>query len=134
MYKSPPAHLRPPAAMDSSETITNNTDIGTPDPKSSNLDINGSWDKKDVSGDKSVDIDQFQPVSGSSEPDGYSAPPNGGPVAWLQAAGAFFLFFNSWSVLRLAIFRSYQVRWETCINSVDAKGYDQRLRCLPDLL
>lgn len=23
-------------------------------------------------------------------------PPNGGLVAWLQVAGAFFLFFNSW--------------------------------------
>jgi hypothetical protein len=23
-------------------------------------------------------------------------PPNGGAVAWLQVAGAFFLFFNSW--------------------------------------
>lgn len=23
-------------------------------------------------------------------------PPNGGVVAWLQVAGAFFLFFNSW--------------------------------------
>lgn len=25
-----------------------------------------------------------------------SPPPNGGVVAWLQVAGAFFLFFNSW--------------------------------------
>jgi hypothetical protein len=25
-----------------------------------------------------------------------SPPPNGGLVAWLQVAGAFFLFFNSW--------------------------------------
>lgn len=25
-----------------------------------------------------------------------SPPPNGGAVAWLQVAGAFFLFFNSW--------------------------------------
>lgn len=23
-------------------------------------------------------------------------PPNGGSLAWLQVAGAFFLFFNSW--------------------------------------
>lgn len=23
-------------------------------------------------------------------------PPNGGLTAWLQVAGAFFLFFNSW--------------------------------------
>lgn len=23
-------------------------------------------------------------------------PPNGGVMAWLQVAGAFFLFFNSW--------------------------------------
>jgi hypothetical protein len=25
-----------------------------------------------------------------------SSPPDGGTVAWLQVAGAFFLFFNSW--------------------------------------
>ncbi len=27
---------------------------------------------------------------------GYDDPPNGGLVAWLQVAGSFFLFFNSW--------------------------------------
>lgn len=26
--------------------------------------------------------------------------PNGGLTAWLQVAGAFFLFFNCWSVTR----------------------------------
>ena len=26
----------------------------------------------------------------------YEDPPNGGLVAWLQVAGSFFLFFNSW--------------------------------------
>jgi hypothetical protein len=28
-------------------------------------------------------------------------PPNGGLTAWLQVAGAFFLFFNCWSVTKL---------------------------------
>lgn len=27
---------------------------------------------------------------------GYEDPPNGGLMAWLQVAGSFFLFFNSW--------------------------------------
>ena len=27
---------------------------------------------------------------------GYDDPPNGGLVAWLQVAGSFLLFFNSW--------------------------------------
>lgn len=30
------------------------------------------------------------------QPMTFSTPPNGGFVAWLQVAGAFFLFFNSW--------------------------------------
>ncbi|KAJ5646157.1 hypothetical protein N7490_002529 [Penicillium lividum] len=35
-------------------------------------------------------------------------PPNGGPVAWLQVAGAFFLFFNSWGVVNtFGVFQSY---------------------------
>ncbi|KAJ5569671.1 uncharacterized protein N7459_009101 [Penicillium hispanicum] len=35
-------------------------------------------------------------------------PPNGGVVAWLQVAGAFFLFFNSWGVVNtFGVFQSY---------------------------
>ncbi|KAJ5680021.1 hypothetical protein N7536_011160 [Penicillium majusculum] len=37
-----------------------------------------------------------------------SPPPNGGVVAWLQVAGAFFLFFNSWGVVNtFGVFQSY---------------------------
>lgn len=32
------------------------------------------------------------------EPTTPPPPPNGGLTAWLQVAGAFFLFFNCWSV------------------------------------
>ncbi|KAJ5670773.1 uncharacterized protein N7477_006136 [Penicillium maclennaniae] len=35
-------------------------------------------------------------------------PPNGGLVAWLQVAGAFFLFFNSWGIVNtFGVFQSY---------------------------
>ena len=30
-------------------------------------------------------------------------PPNGGFAAWLQVAGSFFLFFNSWYVARCVL-------------------------------
>lgn len=30
------------------------------------------------------------------KPDAPAPPPNGGSIAWLQVAGAFFMFFNSW--------------------------------------
>ncbi|KAJ5758754.1 hypothetical protein N7520_005910 [Penicillium odoratum] len=41
-------------------------------------------------------------------PDTPPPPPNGGPVAWLQVAGAFFLFFNSWGVVNtFGVFQSY---------------------------
>ncbi|KAJ5172685.1 hypothetical protein N7492_005278 [Penicillium capsulatum] len=37
-----------------------------------------------------------------------SPPPNGGLVAWLQVAGAFFLFFNSWGIVNtFGVFQSY---------------------------
>ena len=36
------------------------------------------------------------PVVEEAGPAGYDAPPDGGLVAWLQVAGSFFLFFNSW--------------------------------------
>ena len=29
-----------------------------------------------------------------------SGPPNGGFKAWMQVAGAYFLFFNTWGVLK----------------------------------
>jgi hypothetical protein len=32
----------------------------------------------------------------ATEETAYSAPVNGGLQAWLQVAGSFFLFFNSW--------------------------------------
>ena len=33
-----------------------------------------------------------QPIQGAGPP------PNGGIVAWLQVLGAFFIYFNTWSV------------------------------------
>ncbi len=38
-------------------------------------------------------VEQANPVSTLSE-----APPNGGLMAWLQVAGAFCIFFNTWYV------------------------------------
>ncbi|KAK2009317.1 MFS general substrate transporter [Colletotrichum eremochloae] len=35
-------------------------------------------------------------------------PPDGGPLAWLQVAGSFFLFFNSWGILgSYGVFQTY---------------------------
>ncbi|KAK1984981.1 major facilitator superfamily domain-containing protein [Colletotrichum cereale] len=37
-----------------------------------------------------------------------SEPPDGGPLAWLQVAGSFFLFFNSWGILgSYGVFQTY---------------------------
>ncbi|KAJ5671226.1 MFS general substrate transporter, partial [Penicillium longicatenatum] len=42
------------------------------------------------------------------KPDDPPPPPDGGAVAWLQVAGAFFLFFNSWGVVNtFGVFQSY---------------------------
>jgi hypothetical protein len=42
------------------------------------------------------------------EPSTPPSPPNGGLQAWLQVAGAFFLFFNSWGVVNtFGVFQSY---------------------------
>ena len=45
-------------------------------------------------------------------------PPNGGFAAWLQVAGSFFLFFNSWYVARYIIHKiegeSNHCRYKSC--------------------
>ncbi|GLA15336.1 hypothetical protein AnigIFM62618_001856 [Aspergillus niger] len=40
-------------------------------------------------------------------------PPNGGIIAWVQVAGAFFLFFNSWGIINT--FGVYQSYYETSL-------------------
>ncbi|GKZ59105.1 hypothetical protein AnigIFM49718_004962 [Aspergillus niger] len=40
-------------------------------------------------------------------------PPNGGIFAWVQVAGAFFLFFNSWGIINT--FGVYQSYYETSL-------------------
>ncbi|MCJ1453667.1 hypothetical protein MMC28_004015 [Mycoblastus sanguinarius] len=43
-----------------------------------------------------------------AQPTGYDAPPNGGLVAWIQVAGSFFLFFNSWGTVNaFGVFQTY---------------------------
>lgn len=49
-------------------------------------------------------VENKRPPTSSSPP----PPPNGGLQAWLQVAGAFFLFFNSWGVVNtFGVFQSY---------------------------
>lgn len=38
------------------------------------------------------------PVQEKANTTGYDAPPDGGLKAWLQVAGSFFLYFNTWYV------------------------------------
>lgn len=45
-----------------------------------------------------VDIPQTAFPNASEKPSDLGPPPNGGFHAWLQVAGSFFLFFNSWWV------------------------------------
>ncbi|PWY85085.1 MFS general substrate transporter, partial [Aspergillus heteromorphus CBS 117.55] len=48
-------------------------------------------------------------------------PPNGGTLAWLQVAGAFFLFFNSWGVVNtFGVFQSYYE--ETLLSNYSASA------------
>ncbi|KAL5335189.1 hypothetical protein BJX70DRAFT_375748 [Aspergillus crustosus] len=52
------------------------------------------------------DVERPQPVQKSAPP----PPPDGGLTAWLQVAGAFFLFFNSWGIINT--FGVYQTYYE----------------------
>ena len=48
--------------------------------------------------DKTVSAKSYEPEL-EKQPDPPATPPpppNGGLTSWLQVAGAFFLFFNSW--------------------------------------
>ncbi|GFF27512.1 monocarboxylate permease homologue, mch4 [Aspergillus udagawae] len=46
--------------------------------------------------------------SDATEETAYSAPVNGGLQAWLQVAGSFFLFFNSWGTVNtFGVFQTY---------------------------
>ena len=47
---------------------------------------------------RSISADEALRVQDQRDFKGYDTPPNGGLVAWLQVAGSFFLFFNSWYV------------------------------------
>ncbi|KAK1594574.1 major facilitator superfamily domain-containing protein [Colletotrichum navitas] len=50
-----------------------------------------------------------------------SQPPDGGHVAWLQVAGSFFLFFNSWGIIgSYGIFQTYYQAHMADDASVDA--------------
>jgi hypothetical protein len=46
--------------------------------------------------DKELSVNGTAPLPTSLVPIQSLAPPNGGFEAWLQVAGAFFLYFNSW--------------------------------------
>ncbi|GIJ84878.1 hypothetical protein Asppvi_003729 [Aspergillus pseudoviridinutans] len=47
-------------------------------------------------------------MSDATEETAYSAPVNGGLQAWLQVAGSFFLFFNSWGTVNtFGVFQTY---------------------------
>ncbi|GFF77799.1 monocarboxylate permease homologue, mch4 [Aspergillus lentulus] len=49
-----------------------------------------------------------QARSHAREESAYSAPVNGGLQAWLQVAGSFFLFFNSWGTVNtFGVFQTY---------------------------
>ncbi|KAL2861872.1 major facilitator superfamily domain-containing protein [Aspergillus pseudodeflectus] len=55
------------------------------------------------------DLERSQPVQKAAPP----PPPDGGSTAWLQVAGAFFLFFNSWGVINT--FGVYQTYYENTL-------------------
>ncbi|KAH7308531.1 monocarboxylate permease-like protein, mch4 [Stachybotrys elegans] len=48
------------------------------------------------------------PSSSNPTDDGSSAAPDGGLMAWLQVAGAFILFFNTWGIISaFSVFQTY---------------------------
>ena len=55
--------------------------------------------------DEPISSDNIPPLQEKSGPAAYETPPDGGLEAWLQVAGSFFLFFNSWYVVILKGFR-----------------------------
>jgi hypothetical protein len=54
--------------------------------------------------------------------------PDGGFIAWLQVAGSWLLFFNSWSV-----FEQYQLTTRLT-DYHSSQGHHQYIRGLPDIL
>lgn len=61
----------------------------------SSTEVESTGNQLDISADGPIDASNVPPVRAGA----YSSPPNGGLVAWLQVAGSFFLFFNSWYVI-----------------------------------
>ena len=67
-------------------------------------------------------------------PIGYDSPPNGGLLAWLQLAGSFFLFFNSWYASAFNSTCGTNNRSSPLLTCIYVEGYYQYFRSLPNLL
>ncbi|KAL7786730.1 major facilitator superfamily domain-containing protein [Trichoderma ceciliae] len=65
----------------------------------------------------SKEIEQGIPIQ-SSTPPAIEPPPDGGTLAWMQVAGSFFLFMNSWGIVNT--FGVYQTFYETNLLSHEA--------------
>lgn len=61
--------------------------------------------------------------------------PDGGFIAWLQVAGSWLLFFNSWSVLaQLCVALESSLDEALLTDQHLSQGHHQYIRRLPDIL
>jgi MFS family permease len=88
----------------SDKAFARNNDDTLLDPSLSPTDTGSTLNQRFPFTDEPVHTDNVRAIQEKPRPTGYDAPPNGGLVAWLQVAGSFFLFFNSWYVLDLKCF------------------------------
>jgi MFS family permease len=82
--------------------------------------------------DAEANIAPTHPVTStdSEKTDDPGPPPNGGFQAWLQVAGSFFLFFNSWGTINaFGVFQTYytsdESRWTASPSNVSWIGSTQ---------
>ena len=69
---------------------------------------NGKKETASFSGNNDSKINNPDTPKPEVHPAGPPPPPNGGLTAWLQVAGAFMIFFNTWGLINtFAVFQTY---------------------------
>jgi hypothetical protein len=99
--------------------LTRNNLTGLQEPNVRPTDKSSALNQRCPSIDELVNTDDGLPLQEKENPAGYDSPPNGGLIAWLQVAGSFFLFFNSWYVIFLKYFGDIALKSECDFYSID---------------
>lgn len=77
---------------------TQNTELSVDKHPETSNEITIAPTNESSDGEKASTANAGNDISAPAAPVGASGIPNGGLVAWLQALGSFFLWFNSWYV------------------------------------